>query len=129
MSEYNRETERKLTDVLREHPTYPREAYEFVSEALSYTAQVFQKGGHVTGQELCEGARRLALERFGYLARTVLEAWNVRKTDDFGRLVYIMIEADLLRKADTDSIDDFHELYDFREAFDKSFRIELETSR
>ena len=37
-----------------------------------------------------------------------------------------MIGADLLRKADTDSIDDFHDLYDFRQAFDESFRIELE---
>ena len=63
---------------------------------------------------------------FGYLARTVLESWNVRTTDDFGNLVYNMIGADLLRKAEGDSIDDFHDIYDFRQAFDEAFRIETE---
>jgi len=126
MSGYDPSTEDKLRDVLARHPRYAREAYEFISEALAYTSQALDKQGHVSGQELCEGARQLALERFGYLARTVLESWGVRETDDFGRLVYIMIEADLLRKADTDSIDDFHDLYDFRQGFDESFRIELE---
>jgi uncharacterized repeat protein (TIGR04138 family) len=127
MSQYDDNTEARLRDLLKRHPQYPREAYEFVSEALAYTVRLFEQTGHVSGQQLCEGARRLAIDHFGYMARTVLASWNVRATDDFGRLVYNMIEADLLRKADTDSIRDFHALYDFREAFDQSFRIELET--
>ena len=137
-----------ITKLLQEDRRYAFEAYVFVFEALGYAQNVLEMGTespsqksegsgareddpeaverHVSGQELCEGARQLALERFGYMARTVLESWGVQATDDFGRLVYIMIGADLLRKADTDSIDDFHELYDFRQAFDESFRIELE---
>ena len=126
MSDYDPNTEDKLRDVVAQNPRYAREAYEFVSEALAFTSQSLDKQGHVTGQELCDGARQLALERFGYMARTVLESWGVQATDDFGQLVYIMIGADLLRKADADSIDDFHDLYDFRQAFDESFRIELE---
>lgn len=127
MSAYDEATEEKLRQLVADNPRYPREAYEFVSEALAYTARVFDKAGHVSGQQLCEGARQLALERFGYLARTVLASWHVEKTDDFGQLVYNMIGADLLRKAETDSIEDFHEVYGFEEAFDRSFRIELET--
>jgi len=126
MSDYDKDTEDKLQALIRQNPRYAREAYEFISEALAYTSQLLDKQGHVSGQELCDGARQLALERFGYLARTVLESWGVRTTDDFGRLVYIMIGADLLRKAETDSVEDFHDLYDFRQAFDESFRIELE---
>jgi uncharacterized repeat protein (TIGR04138 family) len=119
--------EERLEKILKDDPRYPRDAYEFVSETLGYTARIMRKKGHVTGQELCEGARRMAVERFGFLARTVLESWNIRKTDDIGNLVYIMIGADLLKKTEADSIADFHEVFDFEEAFDKSFKIELET--
>jgi len=129
MNDFDPATEEKLRQVLAADPRYPREAYEFISEALAYTGQMLGQSGHVSGQQLCEGARQLALERFGYLARTVLESWNVRTTDDFGHLVYNMIGADLLRKAENDSLDDFHAVYDFRQAFDQSFRIELEKSR
>jgi uncharacterized repeat protein (TIGR04138 family) len=128
MSDYDPGTEDKLKALIAADPRYPREAYEFISEALAYTGQMLDQAGHVSGQQLCEGTRRLAVERFGYMARTVLESWNVRATDDFGRLVYNMIGADLLRKADDDSIEDFHAIYDFREAFDEAFRIELETN-
>jgi len=118
--------EKKLTALLRRDRRYPREAYEFIHEALGYTSRSLQRSGHVSGQELCEGARQLAVERFGYLARTVLESWNVRRTDDFGNLVYNLIEVGLLHKTEGDSITDFHEVYDFAQAF-AEFRIELET--
>ena len=128
MNTYDPATEEKLRKLLAENLRYPREAYEFISEALAYTSQMFDQEGHVSGQQLCEGCRRLALERLGYLARTVLQSWNVRTTDDFGRLVYNMIGSDLLRKAEADSVRDFHDVYDFEQAFDRTFRIELETS-
>lgn len=118
----------KIQQLVRVNPRYPREAYEFISEALAYTARHYRRDGHVSGQELCHGCRMLALERFGYLARTVLESWNVKRTDDFGHLVYGMIEAGLLRKTEQDSLDDFRGVYDFREAFDTDFRIVIQTN-
>lgn len=127
MSDYDAATEQKLLKVIAEDPRYPREAYEFISEALAYTSRLFDQEGHVSGQQLCEGSRQLALERFGYLARTVLASWNVVATDDLGNLVYNMIGADLLRRAEGDSLDDFHDVYAFEEVFDRLFRIELET--
>ncbi|NIA21393.1 MAG: hypothetical protein GWP05_05370 [Anaerolineaceae bacterium] len=129
MAEQDLDDEAKLRKLLESNPRYPREAYEFISESIAYTSHTLDREGHVTGGELCQGARRLALEQFGFLARTVLESWNIRETADFGRLVYGMIEADLLKKTESDSIDDFSEVYDFQEAFDRDFCIETETNQ
>lgn len=129
MTEYDETGEKKLRQLIRDNPQYSREAYEFVSEALGCAGQMFDKPGHVTGQELCEGVRRLAVDQFGYMARTVLESWGIRRTEDVGRIVYLMIEAELLRKSESDSIDDFRDVFDFREAFDDAFRIELRSPR
>ncbi len=117
--------EDRLRDLLTRQPRYPREAYEFVNEALAYTVRLQKRAGHVSGQELCAGVRQFAVERFGYLARTVLESWNIRRTDDIGAIVYAMIEVELLRRNDNDSQADFHDVFDFEEAFDRSFRISL----
>ena len=72
---------------------------------------------HLTGQELCEAARRYALQQYGYLARTVLATWGLKSTDDFGELVFNMIEIGQMRKTRHDKREDFHNVYDFREAF------------
>ena len=127
MTDEGPSAEQRLAEILVRHPRYPREAYAFVNEALAYAAKTLQRTGHLTGQELCEGVRLMALDHFGFLARTVLESWNIRRTDDIGRIVYLMIEAELLRKTENDSIEDFRDVYDFEETFDRSFRIELET--
>ena len=75
-------------------------------------------GRHVSGQELCLGLRSLAVEKYGLLARTVLRGWGVRTTEDFGKIVYAMVEAGLLRTSENDSLEDFRGVYDFEEAFD-----------
>ncbi|MDP7069864.1 MAG: hypothetical protein QF561_00775 [Phycisphaerales bacterium] len=105
---------------------YPLEAFEFVREGLSYTAsQVHLEAGdpynldrHVSGQELCLGLRDFAIQRYGLMARTVLECWRVHRTEDFGRIVYAMIQAGFFAEQPDDTIDDFVNVFDFREAFD-----------
>ena len=72
---------------------------------------------HVTGQQLCLGLREYAIERFGMLAPCVLRHWNISRTEDFGRIVYALIEAGRLDKSADDSIEDFHAVFDFDEAF------------
>ncbi len=72
---------------------------------------------HVTGQELCEGFRQYAIEQFGCMALTVLEGWNVFSTDDVGSIIFNLIEFDLMGKQETDSKDDFHDVYDFTKEF------------
>lgn len=73
---------------------------------------------HVSGQELCLGLRSLAVEKYGLLAHTVLRGWGVRSTEDFGKIVYAMVDTGLLRTSEDDSLDDFRGVYEFEEAFD-----------
>ena len=55
----------------------------------------------------------------------VLESWNIKGTDDFGRIVFGFIDFDMMRRQDGDSPDDFKEVYDFVEAFDEPFQGDL----
>jgi uncharacterized repeat protein (TIGR04138 family) len=117
--------EEVLEKILQRDARYSRDAYAMVSQALGYTVQKKGKPGHVTGRELCEGLRDLALEQFGRLARTVLESWGLRSSQDIGEVVFNMVEAGLLRKTDEDRREDFAGVLDFAEAFDRGFRIEI----
>lgn len=120
--------EKSLWDVIRERAgPYPPEAFLFVQEGLHETSELlFDRSGvmaeaagnrHVTGQQLCLGLRDHALRQYGLLARTVLEHWNIRRTEDFGRIVFALVDAGLLRKTERDSIEDFAGVYDFDEVF------------
>ncbi len=104
-------------------PGFRAEAYLFVHEALAYAQQMFKRPHHVTGQELCIGARQLALERYGRLAKAVLNSWGIFTTDDLGRIVYRLIEAGAMSKTETDRIEDFHSVYDFDEVFVRSYAL------
>lgn len=108
---------------------FPEEAFEFVREGLKHT--VIQSGEkppkgaaagedrqHVSGQQLCVGLRDLAIKRYGLLARVVLGRWRIAKTDDFGTIVYAMIDRGELRASPNDSINDFKGVFDFVGAFD-----------
>jgi uncharacterized repeat protein (TIGR04138 family) len=75
----------------------------------------------VTGQELAEGVRELALERFGPMARTVLEHWGIHDTDDVGRVVFAMVEQGILIKQEGDQPEDFADVFDFEEAFELNY--------
>jgi uncharacterized repeat protein (TIGR04138 family) len=43
----------------------------------------------------------------------------VHRTDDFGRIVFAMIDAGLFSKSQRDSLDDFRCVFDFQEAFSR----------
>jgi uncharacterized repeat protein (TIGR04138 family) len=72
---------------------------------------------HVSGQELCEAARKYGLQQYGYLAPTVLAAWGIRRTDDIGEIVFNMIGIGQMRKTRADKREDFHEVYPFTDGF------------
>ncbi len=114
---------------------YPLEAFHFVRDGLAFTVEralaqsnLHAHGGefarpdnhHVTGQQLCLGLREHAIERYGMLAPAVLRHWHIHRTEDFGRMVYAMIEGEALSKTPEDSIEDFAAVYDFDEAFSAS---------
>lgn len=80
---------------------------------------------HITGPELLESIRELALERFGLLARTVFRCWAIHSTCDFGRAVFDLIDRGLMSKTDGDQLSDFVDVYDFEEALDNQYRIDV----
>jgi uncharacterized repeat protein (TIGR04138 family) len=112
----------KLAEIVRKDPRFPYEAYEFVFSALTYTQKALglNRDGaaenHVSGRQLLEGMRDLALEEFGMMARTVFHLWGVRRTDDVGDIVFNLVEANLLSKTDEDRREEFHEVFDLDEA-------------
>jgi uncharacterized repeat protein (TIGR04138 family) len=117
--------EEALARIQAKDPRYRRDAYFFVREALDHTQKAVAKSArrvrHVTGQELLEGIREFALEQFGPMAKTLLEEWGVRCGEDFGEIVFNMVEVGWLAKTDKDSRADFRGGYDFDEAFVKPF--------
>ncbi len=115
---------------IRRDGRYARGAFEFIHRGLEFaTRRKFadaeaQGSRHVTGPELSLALRDLALQTWGPLAREVLRSWNVHTTRDFGEMVYLMIELNLMGKRDADDITDFDDVYDFDAAFN-NYEIRL----
>jgi len=136
----------ELARIIASDPRYSIDAYAFILEALNHARTQKLKGksrdrdqerssqpskasrssssqskkprgpGHVTGRELCETIRRLALRQFGLLAATVLGHWGVRSTSDIGEIVYNLIAAGDLEKTPSDARSDFDNVFDFETA-------------
>jgi len=106
-----------LEELLKRDPRYPAEAYHFVMDALAYTVKKIGKRRHVTGKELLYGIRDLAQDAWGLMSLHVLNSWGIQATDDFGEIVFNMVNAGLLSKTETDSKDDFKGVYRFQETF------------
>lgn len=118
--------EEALEQILAKDPRFQRDAYFFVREALDHTQKTIVKENkgqmrHVSGQELLGGIREFALAQFGPMTITVLEEWGVRSCQNFGDLVFNMVETGWLAKTDKDTRDDFQPGYDFIEAFRNPF--------
>ncbi|MFW5653704.1 MAG: Minf_1886 family protein [Planctomycetota bacterium] len=124
-------------ESIREKSPYPNEAFIFVQEGLEFTVQqvygrelVDREPGscHVTGEELCHGLRDYAIRKYGLMARSVLEHWNIARTEDFGRIVFAMVETGLWSQTDDDSMEDFRAVYSFDEAFAPHTVLEILSS-
>jgi len=117
----------ELDKITAKDERYTREAYVFVREALDHTQKTVAKPSkddgprHVTGQELLGGIRDFALQQYGPMTLTVLNEWGIRACEDFGEIVFNMVENSLLAKTDKDSRDDFKGGYDFEQAFHEPF--------
>lgn len=107
-----------LLDRLRErNPRFHETAYVFVLSALHYVIEHLPEPRHISGAELAGGVRDLAIERFGPMARTVIEHWGIQATVHVGDIVFALIDCGVLIKQEEDSRDDFADVFDFDEAF------------
>jgi len=121
----NREFEVIVENIYAKDCRYREEAYVFVMEALAYTQKKFKRPKHVKGEEMLKGMRELLLDQFGPMTMTVLGHWGIRSTEDFGNIVFNLVENRVLSKTPDDSIEEFRNGYDFGEAFESGYRKQL----
>ena len=116
---------RAVRAIVRRDPRYSPRAYFLVRDGLARAVKTALADGsplrHVTGAELSEGIRRVALRRYGPLTLATLEAWGLRETLDFGNIVYSLIETGVFDRSPDDSLEDFRNVFSFRTAFAKPF--------
>lgn len=96
-------------------------AFLFVLAALEFLQTRLPERRHVDGRELAHAVRELALERFGVMARLVLEHWGVRTTADVGDIVFALVDTGLLMSQPGDSKLDFADVFEFDQAFESSY--------
>ncbi len=97
--------------IVAEDKRYSPESYAFVSEAVAYTVKRLKRekssNRHVTAAELIEGICDFAAEQFGPLAYNVLYDWGLRNGEAVGNVVYNMINTELLKASEDDTLEAF----------------------
>ncbi|MDE0891300.1 MAG: hypothetical protein OSB14_03865 [Planctomycetota bacterium] len=124
-----------LSDPLRkissEDGRYAPEAFQFVFESLEPAVRLAgrdtleAKERHVGGQELLVGMRAHAMTVFGPMAAHVWRSWGVKRTLDWGEIVFVLVNAGMLNRQETDSVEDFRDGFDFDEAFVEGYELKL----
>ncbi len=115
---------------------YHPQAYRFIFPALKYSQDLFRRPlgsdlnfteaeAHISGQELVHGIRLYAQEQFGMLARLVFNSWGIYTTEDFGKIVFELIESGEMKKTEDDALGDFCNIYDFEEVFDEQYIVDV----
>ena len=111
---------------------YAADAISFVYEGLGYTVRLLKldsdeagQSRHVSGQELSRGIGELAMQKWGRMAKAVLNSWGLHTTRDFGEIVYLMISNKWMSAQPEDRVEDFDNVYDFEQFFVKNFKFEF----
>jgi len=117
---------------IAEKAGYKVDAFLFVQRGLEFTVRRIhgepphraelddedeQPSRHISGQDLCLGLRDFAKREYGLLAKGVLARWRVHQSEDFGRIVFAMVDAGLMHKTQEDRLKDFTDVFNFNEAF------------
>lgn len=114
--------EHAIEAIVKRDPRFHPAAYIFLKEALDFTLKKIMESNqgrarHVSGAELLHGFRELALQQFGPMANTLLSEWGLHKCSDVGDMVFLLIEEQVFGKQDSDTKEDFADVYSFHQAF------------
>jgi len=113
----------EVFERIRQHEDrYDERAYLFVLAALEFLQSKLPERRHVTGAELAWACRDFAVRQYGLLAFEVLNYWGVRRTEDIGRIVFVLVHTKVLSAEPTDREQDFAGVYDFAAAFGEPYR-------
>ena len=114
-----------ITLICKEDNRYAPNAYGFVRDALNSTVRSIKRKGteypHISAKELLNGIREYGLKQFGPLTKTVLNFWGVETCEDFGEIVYNLIDYKIFNRSREDRKEDFANGYDFDDAFVKPY--------
>lgn len=121
-----------IEEIAHEDGRYDARALKFVFEGLAETIEELRKcedpegmPRHISGQELSWGLAQAAKKRWGRLAGMVFGYWGLKRTRDFGEIVYLMIDYGWMTSQDTDTIEDFNNVFSFKDVFEKQYTIEI----
>jgi uncharacterized repeat protein (TIGR04138 family) len=126
--------EGELNRIVEADSRYDREAYVFLRQALDFCHRSEAKAGrkallaekagenHVSVAQLLDGIRKYALQEYGPMAMMVLNSWGVKSCEDFGEIVFKMVEHRLLSVTEQDTREEFRKGFDFFEAFRAPFK-------
>ncbi len=117
---HQKEAEKRFRNLLKKYDDYEPEAYQLIYETLDYTFKYITKSKnnkHVTAQELLEGFRLYSINKFGLLAKVVMDKLRIRNTNDIGKIVFYLIDYELLGKQKSDKQKDYNNVYDFNKVF------------
>jgi len=119
---------KSIEEIAKLDGRYSLRAFEFVHEGLGQTAKKDygdetenQGPHHITGKQLCLGLAEFASEKWGRMAKVVLNQLGIKSTLDFGEIVYLMVEHKWMYARPQDSIDEFKNVYDFEDVFEKNY--------
>lgn len=115
-----------VLQIVKTDPRYQAAAYRFVREGLDQTLKSLKRNApatlrHVSGPELLEGIRLHALNEYGPMTKLVMNDWGIQTCEDFGQIVFNLVNNGVLGKSDSDKMEDFSAVYTFEEAFVKPF--------
>ncbi|HEX7595907.1 MAG TPA: Minf_1886 family protein [Gemmatimonadaceae bacterium] len=102
-------------------PRFDEQAYLFVLSALELCQAQMSVRRHITGVELARAARDLALDRFGLMARVVLDHWGISSTADIGDIVFTLVDLGFLLSQPQDTRDEFVDVFDVDLAFERDY--------
>jgi uncharacterized repeat protein (TIGR04138 family) len=119
---------KSIQEIAKNDGRYSLRAFQFVHEGLEYSVKKFygadlptDEPHHITGKQLCEGLADLAADKWGRLAKLTLNKLGIKSTIDFGNIVYLMVDNKWMHARPEDSIEDFHNVYDFETVFERNY--------
>ena len=120
-------TDNVLNAIVSRDARYTKDAYLFALEGCQNIWEKQYAAGdlsvtHVSGGSLLEAFRKHALTLFGREAKSMLNARGIFNCEDFGEVVFNLVDAGLLLGRAEDTKDDFRGGYDFEMAFPESAR-------
>lgn len=96
---------------------YAADAFLFVLYGIYSPVQSTHLVAHISTKQFCENLRDIAFQLYGDNAQQQLAEWAIHTTEDFGSIMYLLIENGFAFESEEDSLDQFSEVYDFDVAF------------